>query len=119
MSKERKRVSEGMEGGRGGKDSLGRGGKLRDLVNKEREVIQWVNAPIVCVCVFLSHFSSVCACKCVFSCMNACVFVSVQEGKEAKKDEDVEKAEGKAVQSLFLFVAVAVCEKVLNIFFRT
>lgn len=47
-------------------------------------------------------------------------YVFVQEGKEAKKDEDVEKAEGKAVQSLFLLlVAVAVWEKVLNNFFRT
>ena len=49
------------------------------------------------MCVYVSVSVYVHARECFF----AHVFVSVQEGKEAKKDEDVEKAEGKAFQSLF------------------
>lgn len=106
-------MSEGTEGGGGG-GRKGFTGQRRAVegLSERREGGHSVGECPMCVCFSVSVY--VHARECFLA------YVFVQEGKEAKKDEDVEKAEGKAVQSLFLLlVAVAVWEKVLNNFFRT
>ena len=100
---EEKSVSEGTEGG-GGRGRKGFTGRRRAVegLSERREGGHSVGECPMRVCVSVSVYVH------ARECFLARVFVSVQEGKEAKKDEDVEKAEGKAVQSLF-FAACCCC----------